>query len=135
MIHGRGGFLGPDLTDAGALHTVPQLREGLLKPSARIADGYLGVTATTLDGAKISGVARNNDDFSIQILDAKGDLHLLSKSNLSDVLFQKNSLMPEDYGRRLAPEEITNVLAFLSRQSVRPPGERGMEPRPRGGRR
>src|SRR2546430_850178 len=82
--------------DAGALHTVPQLREGLLKPSARITDGYQGVTATALDGAKISGVARNNDDFSIQILDAKGDLHLLSKAKLRDVLFQKNSLMPED---------------------------------------
>src|SRR5580704_11019134 len=106
MIHGRGGFLGPDLTDAGALHTVPQLREALLKPSARIADGYQGVTATTLDGAKISGVARHNDDSSIQILDAKGDLHLLSKSKLRDVLFQKNSLMPEDYGHRLTPDEI-----------------------------
>jgi cytochrome c oxidase cbb3-type subunit 3 len=135
MIHGRGGFLGPDLTDAGALHTVPQLREALLKPSARIADGYQAVTATTLDGAKISGVARNNDDYSIQILDSKGDLHLLSKSNLRDVLFQKNSLMPEDYARRLTPEELTNVLAFVGRQSVRPPGERAMEPRGRRDRR
>ena len=135
MIQGRGGFLGPDLTDAGALHTVPQLREALLKPSARIADGYQGVTATTLEGAKISGVARNNDDFSIQILDAKGDLHLLSKSTLREVVFQKNSLMPEDYGHRLTPDEIANVLAFVGRQSVRPPGERGMESRTRGNRR
>ena len=80
-------------------------------------------------------MARNNDDFSIQILDAKGDLHLLSKAKLRDVVFQKNSLMPEDYGRRLTAEEIANVLAFLSRQSVRPPGERGMNSRTRGGRR
>jgi putative heme-binding domain-containing protein len=132
MIRGRGGFLGPDLTDAGALHTVPQLREALLKPSARIADGYQGVTATMSDGAKISGVARNSDDFSIQILDAKGDLHLLSKAKLRDVVFQKNSLMPEDYAQRLTAEEIASVLAFLSRQSVRPPGARGMDSRTRG---
>jgi putative heme-binding domain-containing protein len=135
MIRGRGGFLGPDLTDAGALHTVPQLREALLKPNARIADGYQGVTATMQDGAKISGVARNDDDYSIQILDSKGDLHLLSKSNLRDVLFQKNSLMPGDYGSRLTTDEISNVLAFLSRQSVRPPGERPVDPRTRGLRR
>jgi len=106
-----------------------------LNPSARIADGYQGVTATMQDGVKISGVARNDDDYSIQILDKKGDLHLLSKSNLRDVLFQKNSLMPGDYGRRLTADEISNVLAFLSRQSVRPPGERPVDPRTRGVRR
>jgi putative heme-binding domain-containing protein len=135
MIRGRGGFLGPDLTDAGALHTVPQLRESLLKPNARIADGYQGVTATMQDGAKLSGVARNDDNYSVQILGAKGDLHLLSKADLREVLFQKNSLMPADYARRLTPDEISNVLAFLSRQSVRPPGERPVDPRTRGLRR
>jgi hypothetical protein len=87
------------------------------------------------DGAKLSGVARNDDNYSVQILGAKGDLHLLSKADLREVLFQKNSLMPADYARRLTPDEISNVLAFLSRQSVRPPGERPVDPRTRGLRR
>jgi cytochrome c oxidase cbb3-type subunit 3 len=135
MVCGRGGFIGPDLTNIGALRTVTQLRESLLKPSARIPDGYEGVTVTTADGAKISGVARNNNNYSIQILDSNGGLHLLAKDKLREVVFRNGSLMPEDYGKRLSSDEITNVLAYLSRQSVRPPGERGMDPRSRGYRR
>ena len=134
MIRGRGGFIGPDLTDIGALRTVPQLRESLLKPSARIVDGYEGVTVTLRDGSKISGVARNSNNYSMQILDAKGSLRLLATDELRAVEFRKSSLMPEDYGKRLASGEIDNVLAFLSRQSVRPPGERGADPRSRGNR-
>jgi len=134
MIRGRGGYPGPDLTDIGALRTVFQLREALLKPSARIADGYEGVTVTLADGSTIRGVAKNNNNYSIQILDSKGELHLIAKDKVRDTLFRKGSLMPEDYGKRLTSDEVANVLAFLSRQSVRPPGER--EPvRTRGGRR
>src|SRR5436190_10230697 len=138
MIRGRGGFIGPDLTDIGALRTVPQLRESLLKPSARIVDGYEGVTVTLRDGSKISGVARNSNNYSMQILDAKGSLRLLATDELRAVEFRKSSLMPEDYGKRLASAQIDNLLAFLSRQSVRPPGERspgastGAAPRSRG---
>jgi cytochrome c oxidase cbb3-type subunit 3 len=126
MVRGQGGFLGPVLTDIGAERTVPQLRESILKPSARIVEGYQGVTVTALDGKEISGVARNNDDYSIQILDRQGRLHLISKDKLREVVFHRDSPMPADYSKRLTPEEITNVIAFLGRQSVRPPGDRGM---------
>jgi len=134
MVRGRGGYPGPDLTDIGALRTVFQLREALLKPSARIADGYEGVTVRLADGSTINGVARNNNNYSIQILDSKGELHLIAKDKVRDTLFRKSSLMPEDYGKRLTSDELANVLAFLGSQSVRPPGER--EPsRTRGNRR
>ncbi len=121
MVQGRGGFLGPDLSDAGMSRSGRQLREAVLEPNARLTEGFQGVTVTTRAGAKISGVAKNNTNYSIQILDAQGELHLLQKKDLREVVFHKNSLMPGDYGRRLAPEEIENVLAFLSRQSLRPP--------------
>src|SRR5260370_7347319 len=78
MIRGRGGFIGPDLTDIGALRTVTQLRESLLKPSARIVDGYEGVTVTLRDGSKISGVARNYHNYSIPILHATAPPPLLT---------------------------------------------------------
>src|SRR6185369_8126396 len=87
MVRGRGGFLGPDLTDIGALRTVLQIRESLLQPSARVADGFEGVSVTLLDGSQISGIARNNNNYSIQILDSKGALHLISKDKIRDMQF------------------------------------------------
>ena len=121
MIRGRGGFLGPDLTVAGVSNTLVQLREAFLDPNLRTAEGYRSVTVATTDGKSISGVARNNSNYSIQIIDKDGNLHLLAKQNLRSIEFPRKSWMPDDYADRLSEEEFQNVLAFLSRQALRPP--------------
>ncbi|HYM10758.1 MAG TPA: c-type cytochrome [Bryobacterales bacterium] len=120
MLGGRGGFLGPDLSNIGRQRALRQLQQALADPNAHPVDGFRAVTVTAQSGAKISGVAKNNTNYSIQILDATGRLHLLLKKNLREVVWRKKSLMPDDYGKRLKPEETQNVLAFLSRQSMRP---------------
>ncbi len=122
MIRGRGEYLGPDLSNIGMARAYRQLKESLLEPSARLASGFQRVTVTTGDGRKIEGVAKNHTNYSIQVLDAKGELHLLEMKDLREVVFHTRSLMPEDYGKRLTPAEVDNVLAFLSRQSLRPAG-------------
>ena len=119
MIRGRGGFIGPDLSNIARTVPFRQLRESLLDPDAHIADGYGGVTVVTRSGQKISGVARDNTNYSIQILDAQGKLHRLLKLDLREVEFRKTSLMPHDYKERLSPPEIEDLLAFLGRQSMR----------------
>ena len=123
MIRGRGGFLGPDLTVAGVANTLVQLREAFLDPNRRTREGYRAVTVETAGGETISGVARNNSNYSIQIMDKDGNLHLLAKQDLRSVEFPRKSWMPDDYAGRLSEEEVQNVLAFLSRQATREPGE------------
>jgi putative heme-binding domain-containing protein len=119
-IGGQGGFLGPDLTDAGVNRSLNQLRESLLDPNKRIADGFETVTVTMRNGARLSGVAKNHDNYSIQLLDSAGKLHLLARSDAGKVEISDRSLMPDDYSRRLSKEETQDVLAFLSRQAARP---------------
>jgi putative heme-binding domain-containing protein len=118
-VRGRGGALGPDLSNIGRTRSLAQLRESLLDPDARITEGYRGVTVVTKDGRKIAGVARDNTNYAIQVLDAKGNLHLLAKRDLREVIFRKRSLMPGDYRQRLSSEQTQDLLAFLARQSVR----------------
>ena len=76
-VRGRGGSPGPDLSHIGRARSFAQLRESLLDPDAEIADGYRGVTLTTNDGRKLSGVARDNTNYAIQLLDARGEIHRL----------------------------------------------------------
>lgn len=118
-IRGEGGFLGPDLTGAGEAHSVKQLRQALLDPSSRSSEHYRGVTVVTKSGEKITGVARNHTNYSLQILDAAGGLHLLSMDQVRNIAWRDGSIMP-DYSKRLTPAELDDVLAYLSRQSVRP---------------
>ena len=98
--------------------------------------------AKTRDGREIRGVRRNEDTFSLQMVDASGTLHLLDKLQLADVRVENTSLMPGDYGTRLAAGEIDDLVAYLStlrerdlddrvdepryrRRHLRSPGERG----------
>ena len=120
MIRGQGGFLGPDLSDVGLKRTLNQLKEALLEPNEQVAAGFQGISVTTAEGEKIRGVAKNNDNYSVQILDAQGRLHLLLKKDLEEVVLRDKSLMPDDYAHRLTAGEIEDLLAFLSRQSIRP---------------
>jgi cytochrome c oxidase cbb3-type subunit III len=120
-VKGKGGFLGPDLSNAGIARSYAQLRESVLKPSERPTDGYQGVSVTFKDGRKIEGVAKNNTNYSIQVLDKTGTLHLINKLDLTEIAYRKGSLMPDDYAKRLTRQEIEDVLAYVSKQAVRVP--------------
>ncbi|MEZ5398148.1 MAG: c-type cytochrome [Bryobacteraceae bacterium] len=120
-IRGKGGALGPDLSHIGMMRSVAQLREAILKPSERPTEGFAGVTATFRDGRKIQGVAKNNTNYGIQILDREGNLHLIDKADLSALAFRKNSPMPGNYGTRFNRQEQNDLIAYLARQAIRVP--------------
>ena len=120
MILGRGGFLGPDLSNIGMSRSWNQLRQALLDSNSRSTSGYQGVTVITAAGPPITGIVKYRTNYSVGVQDAGGNLHLLPMHDVRELLFRKGSLMPDDYPRRLTPGEIDDVVAFLSRQSVRP---------------
>lgn len=118
-IRGQGGFTGPDLTNVGATRTAKQLTEGVLHPDQHPVEGFRGVTVVLKDGQRIEGVAKNHSNYSTQVLDNAGSLHLLQKSDIQQLEFHQKSLMPNNYGQTLNPGELQDLLAFLSRQAVR----------------
>jgi putative heme-binding domain-containing protein len=120
-IRGKGGLLGPDLSNAGLTLSLAQLRESILKPSERVADGYLGVTVIARDGKRVEGVSRDNTNYSIAVMTASGELRLLSKTTLAEIVFHRKSPMPDDYSSRLSNQELDDLVAYLGRQAVRPP--------------
>jgi cytochrome c oxidase cbb3-type subunit III len=123
MIRGQGGFLGPDLTNIAALRTAAQLRQSMLQPNTRRLTEFTGVTVVLEDGRRIEGVAKNNTNYSIQVLDAGGKLHLIDKTAAREISFRKDSLMSGKY----ASTDLENLLAFLSKQVVRPDARPGKE--------
>ena len=81
--------------------------------------GNEGVTVTLSDGKTIRGVARNRNNYSLQVIDRAGDLHLISMRDVAELEIREDSPMPGDYGSRLSADELENLFAFLARQSVR----------------
>lgn len=115
MVRGRGGLIGPDLSNIGAQRSQDKLRQAIQDPDARIEHGYSKVTAVTVGGQRISGVAKIHSNYSILIQDAAGSFHSLLRKDLSELIHHKGSLMPR---LPLSETEQQNLLAFLSQQSL-----------------
>ena len=110
MIAGRGGRLGPDLTRMGAQRSLAGLKESIVNPSADIADGYQGVRATPRGGRVITGIKKNEDNFTIQIFDTGEKYHSFQKSDLASLEELRDSLMPRP---QLSPAEVDDLVAYL----------------------
>jgi len=123
-IQGRGGSLGPDLTNIAAMRAVPQIRDAIVDPDAEISTGYSSVSVSLKNGKTLRGVARNRTNYSLQLQEANGNLHLLSMNDVTKITLTKSSLMPKDFAKRLSSEDIDNLVAYLSRQSLRPAEEK-----------
>ena len=119
-VLGRGGMLGPDLSNIGAQRPVDQLREAILDPDADGFRGYQGVTAITKDGRTVTGVARSRTNYSVVILDNSGNCTCCPTSELRERQVLRSTRRCHRITERLSREEFDNVIAFLSRLSVRP---------------
>src|SRR5207302_376790 len=109
-VNGHGGITGPDLSAAGRA-SAEQLRAKILNPNTSGQTpggrgGPLTIVAKMKDGREIQGVRRNEDTFTLQIVDASGQLHLLDKMKLAEVRHENRSLMPGVYASRLSHDEL-----------------------------
>ena len=119
-IRGRGSRMAPDLSNLGGSHPLAVIRESILEPSKDLSYvGKEGVTVVLNNGEVVKGVARNRSNYSLQVVDMKGNLHLLSMTDVKELTVLDHSLMPGDYGKRLSRDELRDLLAYLARQSAR----------------
>jgi putative heme-binding domain-containing protein len=109
----HGSLVGPDLSNIGAQLMLEQLRDALLAPAREVRPQYQHYLAVTRGGETIAGKLLNQDRFSLQMLDTRGRLVSLDKSNLRDYHFATTEPMPS-YKDRLNDQEITDLIAFLS---------------------
>jgi len=113
MIHGAGGFLGPDLSDYGASHSATDIRNAIVSTDKRPEIHKGLVKATTRDGRQLSGLMRNEDNFSIQLQALDGTFYLLQKLDLTELGFDSSPIMPDNYGSILTGSEIDQLVSYL----------------------
>ncbi|HEX4264295.1 MAG TPA: c-type cytochrome [Verrucomicrobiae bacterium] len=127
MLHGQGGFFGPDLSDVGSRRSPEYLRRSLVDPSADVPQSYtpwrseislpenfLYVRLVTRDGQELAGVRVNEDTFSIQIRQANGSIRSFFKSELAELHKDFGKSPMPSYATALATNELDDLVAFLS---------------------
>jgi cytochrome c oxidase cbb3-type subunit 3 len=124
MIEGKGGRLGPELTAVGGSRTRESIIDSVRNPSRRLAWGltestkefpqeYETITVVTAEGKQIKGVALNEDNFSVQMIDANEKIYLLEKDKLRSFQKSRASMMPKYGPDVLSDKQLEDIVAFL----------------------
>src|SRR5262249_2943299 len=109
QVNGRGGRVGPELSTAGQW-TVQALRDVILRPNEQEGRRPNVAMARTRSGTEIRGIQKNEDSYSVQLMDVADQLHLLLKKDLAEFSYEDKSLMPDDYSKQLSSDELQNLL-------------------------
>ena len=112
-INGRGGYLGPNLSRIGSSRSRDTLIRDIRNASASIVPGYKPVTLVTSDGRRLRGVVKNDDAFSIQIMDTRDQLQGYLRSALREVIDEPRSVMPDFGPEQLSDRDLDDVVRFL----------------------
>ncbi len=113
-MEGRGGFLAADLSDYGSSHTTEETKQAITDPNNNLDPSQQAVEVTTRDGKTFSGLARNEDNFSLQLQTLDGAFHLFDKAELKQLTHLPRSLMPSNYGQTLSRSELNDLLRYLA---------------------
>ena len=117
MVRGQGGFYGQDLTGYAATRTAEEVRAGIVTPGKGRDPRTGPVTVKLADSTLLTGMPRNEDNFSLQLQTPDGKFHLLGKAQIVSLERAGSSAMPVDYGRTLSEKELGDVVSFLSRSA------------------
>jgi PQQ-dependent dehydrogenase (methanol/ethanol family) len=112
MFGGQGGRLGPDLSRIGEEKHVSELKEAITKPDASLREGYQTAEVHTAEDGVIRGVVKNEDTFSLQMMDEHEKLHMFVKTGLTEVARTQKSLMPAP---GVSAADLDNLIAFLKK--------------------
>jgi putative heme-binding domain-containing protein len=113
-VNAEGGRLGPDLSRIGSSRSrevlVARIRGGI--EGSR--PGYEPVTITPESGPAVRGVKKNEDLFSVQIMDTRERIQGYLREDLKTVTSEKKSAMPPFDIDKLSPNDLDDVLAYLA---------------------
>lgn len=117
MVSGQGGFFARDLTAYAAGMDADKVRAAIVNPGKDLDPRRGLVTVTLADSGVLSGLARNEDNFSLQLQAPDGVFHLINKSEIRALTYVGQSLMPSDYAFTLSSAELNDLVSYLLRTS------------------
>jgi putative heme-binding domain-containing protein len=121
-MHGRGGAIGPDLSNLLHRDYASVFRD-IDRPSFAINPDHLTYTAALADGRTLTGVVKTLGS-RVQIGDAKGVVTEVAKDEIEAMRPSSVSTMPEGLLKPLGAEKTRDLLTYL----MAPPPSMPLDP-------
>jgi cytochrome c oxidase cbb3-type subunit III len=113
-VDGEGGRLGPDLSRVGATRPRASIVRQIRGANEEFIPGYAPVTLLTPTGQRIRGVKKNEDLFSVQIMDTRERIQGYLKNAMRDVTNETRSAMPVYTPEMLSENDLNDLLQYLN---------------------
>jgi len=114
-VHGRGGQLGPDLSNLIHRDYASVLRD-ITFPSFALNPDHLSYIVELKDGRTLNGVVYTDGD-DVTVGNLQGIVTKVLKSDVEQMVPTSVSTMPEGISKLLGPERMRDLLSFLLTRS------------------
>ena len=87
--------------------------ESILKPSAKLAQGYETYLSSMHDGRVLSGFVVGERADAVLIREASGMQRELKRLDIEQRVQQQQSAMPDGLAANLTPDQLSDLIAYL----------------------
>jgi putative heme-binding domain-containing protein len=113
-VNAVGGRTGPDLSRVGIARSREMLVLRIRRGAEDFGAGYAPVTLTPHTGPAVQGVKKNEDLFSVQIMDTRERIQGYEKDKMKAVVDGTRSAMPIFGPDRLSDGDLDDLVRYLS---------------------
>jgi putative heme-binding domain-containing protein len=111
-IDQKGGNVGPQLDGIGT-RGLERLCEDLLDPNRNVDRAFRTTLLVLKDGEVVSGLFRRQEGELVVLAESTGKEISIARKDIAERRESETSLMPENFGELLSPEEFAHVISFL----------------------
>jgi putative heme-binding domain-containing protein len=104
---------GPFLGDITNRYNRAELTEAILKPSAKIAQGFETQKFATVSGLVVEGFVVRESGDEVELRNASGTVTVLPKADIDERGKSDTSIMPTGLGDNLTTHDLASLLAYL----------------------
>ncbi len=113
---GKGGSVGPDLSQVGRFRTPRDLLESIVFPSSSIVPEFRAFVVQTRDGRVTVGMIVRETSDTVFLRTAQLAEVRLARADVEEMTPSPTSIMPEGLEKTMSRQELSDLLEFLSRQ-------------------
>ena len=108
-----GQDVGPEITRNGR-GSFEHLLSNVFDPSLVIGASYQARSVITADGRILTGLLAEDNEQRIVLKTQGGKLEIVPRDEVEEIAISKLSLMPEGLEKQLSPDQLADLVAFIS---------------------
>ena len=119
QLDGIGNVVGPQLDGIGN-RGLERIVEDVLDPNRNVDRAFRNTLLALNDGDVVSGLFRREEGEMVVLAEATGKEISIPKKQIKERRATETSLMPENFGDVIPPEDFNHLIAYLLSKASRP---------------